>query len=90
VSLTTGDTAYLHGVEQELNAMLDSQAGANGATYVDTFTQSIGHDACKALSVRYVEPALPESDAFSVHPNEKGMAFDASLLAASMKAQGIS
>jgi hypothetical protein len=90
VPLTTGDTAYLNEVEQDLNAMLDSEAQANGATYVDTFTQSIGHDACRSLSVRYVEPVLPESDAFSVHPNEKGMAFDASLLEASMKAQGIS
>jgi hypothetical protein len=90
VPLTSGDTAYLGEVEQDLNAMLESEAGANGATYVDTFTQSIGHDACKSLSVRYVEPVLPESDAFSVHPNEKGMAFDASLLEASMKAQGIS
>jgi hypothetical protein len=90
VPLTTGDTAYLNGVEQDLNSMLSSEAGANGATYVDTYTQSIGHDACKSLSVRYVEPVLPESDAFSVHPNEKGMAFDTSLVEASMKARGIS
>jgi hypothetical protein len=90
VPLTTGDTAYLNGVGQDLNSMLSSEAGANGATYVDTYTQSIGHDACKSLGVRYVEPVLPESDAFSVHPNEKGMAFDASLVEASMKARGIS
>lgn len=90
VPLTTGDTAYLNGVEQDLNAMLSKQAAANGAIYVDTFTQSIGHDACQPLSVRYVEPVLPESDAFTVHPNEKGMAFDASLLETAMRAQGIS
>jgi GDSL-like Lipase/Acylhydrolase family len=90
VPLTTGDTAYLNGVEQDLNAMLSKEAAAGGATYVDTFTQSIGHDACKPLSVRYVEPPLPESDAFPVHPNERGMAFDASLLQAAMSAQGIS
>lgn len=90
VPLTTGDTAYLNGIEQDLNAMLSKEAAANGATYVNTFTASIGHDACKSLSVRYVEPVIPESDAFSVHPNEKGMAFDASLLEAAMKAQGIS
>ncbi len=89
VPLTTGDTAYLNGVEKELNAMLASQAAANGATYVDTFTPSIGHDACKSQSVRWVEPVLPESDAFSVHPNEKGMERVASLLEASMIAKGI-
>jgi hypothetical protein len=90
VPLTTGDTAYLNGVEKELNSMLSSEAGSNGATYVDTYTPGIGHDACKSLSVRYVEPVLPESDAFSVHPNEKGMEADASEVEAAMRAKGIS
>ena len=90
VPLTTGDVAYLNGVEKELNAMLSSEAGSNSATYVDTYTPSIGHDACKSLSVRYVEPVLPESDAFSVHPNERGMEADASVLEAAMRADGIS
>jgi hypothetical protein len=90
VPLTTGDVAYLNGVEKELNAMLSSEAGSNSATYVDTYTPSIGHDACKSLSVRYVEPVLPESDAFSVHPNEKGMEVDASEVEAAMRAKGIS
>lgn len=90
VPLTTGDTAYLNGVEKELNAMLSSQAAANGAVYVDTYTPSIGHDACKSSSVRWVEPVLPESDAFSVHPNEKGMSEEAKLLESAMKADGIS
>ncbi len=90
VPLTTGDTAYLNGVEEELNSMLSSEASANGATYVNTYTPSIGHDACKSLSVRYVEPVLPESDAFSVHPNERGMEADASEVEAAMRAKGIS
>lgn len=89
VPLTTGDTAYLNNVEKELNAMLASQAAANGAVYVDTYNPSIGHDACKSSSVRWVEPVLPESDAFSVHPNEKGMAEEAKLLESAMKADGI-
>jgi hypothetical protein len=33
---------------------------------------------------------LPESDAFSVHPNERGMAAEAGLLESAMKADGIS
>jgi hypothetical protein len=90
VPLTTGDTAYLNGVEEELNSMLSSEASANGDTYVNTYTPSIGHDACKSLSVRYVEPVLPESDAFSVHPNERGMEADASEVEAAMRAKGIS
>jgi hypothetical protein len=90
VPLTTGDVAYLNGVEKELNSMLGSEAAANGDSYVDTYTPSIGHDACKSLSVRYVEPVIPESDAFSVHPNERGMEADASEVEAAMRAKGIS
>jgi hypothetical protein len=90
VPLTTGDVAYLNGVEKELDAMLDSEAAANGDTFVNTYTPSIGHDACQSLSVRYIEPVIPESDAFSVHPNERGMEADASELEAAMRADGIS
>lgn len=89
VPLTTGDVAYLNGVEKELDAMLESEAAANGDTFVNTYTPSIGHDACKALGTRWIEPVIPESDAFSVHPNEKGMEEDASELEAAMRAQGI-
>jgi hypothetical protein len=90
VPLTSGDVAYLNGVEKELNAMLESEAQANGASFVNTYTPSIGHDACKSISVRYIEPVIPESDAFSVHPNERGMEADASEVEAAMRAQGIS
>jgi hypothetical protein len=90
VPLTTGDVAYLNGVEKDLNAMLSREAAANEATYVDTYTPSIGHDACKRLPTRWVEPVLPESDAFSVHPNEFGMEHDATDVEAAMRAQGIS
>jgi GDSL-like Lipase/Acylhydrolase family len=90
VPLSEGDVAYLNGVEKDLNAMLSREAAANGATYVDTFTPSIGHDSCKSLPTRWVEPVLPESDAFSVHPNEIGMEKDAADVEAAMRAQGIS
>jgi GDSL-like Lipase/Acylhydrolase family len=90
VPLTTGDVAYLNGVEKELDAMLESEAQANGASFINTYTPSIGHDACKSISVRYIEPVIPESDAFSVHPNERGMEADASEVEAAMRAQGIS
>lgn len=90
VPLTTGDTAYLNNVEKELNSMLAKEAAANGAVYVDNYTPGIGHDACKSISTRWVEPVLPESDAFSVHPNERGMAAEAGVLESAMKADGIS
>jgi GDSL-like Lipase/Acylhydrolase family len=72
--LTTGDVSYLNGVENDLNSMLQQQAEANGATFVDTYDPSIGHDACKSESVRWVEPVIPSTDAISVHPNAAGEA----------------
>ena len=42
--------SYLNALEEGLNSMLKSDATANHATFVDTFAQSIGHDACKSSS----------------------------------------
>ncbi|MEY2431005.1 MAG: hypothetical protein QOC92_730 [Acidimicrobiaceae bacterium] len=66
------DVPYLRDKEKELNAMLATQAGANGATYVDSYTPSIGHDSCQPPPLRWVEPAVPASPAAPVHPNLLG------------------
>ncbi|TML43180.1 MAG: SGNH/GDSL hydrolase family protein [Actinobacteria bacterium] len=72
------DVPYLRAKEKALNAMLASQVAASAATYpntffVDTYTPSIGHDACQPPVVRWVEPAVPASPAAPVHPNLFGM-----------------
>jgi lysophospholipase L1-like esterase len=67
------DVPYLRTVEHNLNAMIRSQADANGATYVDTYAPSIGHDACRLPTVRWVEPMMPTNPAAPVHPNARGM-----------------
>jgi hypothetical protein len=69
--------------------MLATQAGANHATFVNTFTPSVGHDACQPESVRWIEPVLPGTDAAPVHPNTAGEAADAHDVEAAMKAAGI-
>jgi lysophospholipase L1-like esterase len=77
VPIASGDVPYLRGVEQELNAMLATEAAANGATYVNTYTASIGHDVCQAPGVKWVEGLVPTSPAAPFHPNalgEQGMA----------------
>lgn len=66
------DVPYLRQTEMELDAMLSSTAAANGAVYVDTYTPSIGHDACQSESTRWVEPIVPGSAAAPVHPNATG------------------
>jgi lysophospholipase L1-like esterase len=77
VPIAFGDVPYLRGVEQELNAMLATEAAANNATFVDTYTASIGHDVCQAPGVKWVEGLIPTSPAAPFHPNalgEKSMA----------------
>lgn len=66
------DVPYLRAKEHELNAMLATQAAANGATFVDAYGPSIGHDACEPPVVRWVEPLVPASPAAPVHPNLLG------------------
>jgi lysophospholipase L1-like esterase len=68
------DVGYLRAKTKELNSMLATQAAARGATFVDTYTPSIGHDVCKSTSVRWVEPIIPGNTAAPVHPNARGMA----------------
>ncbi len=71
--LTPTDVGYLRGIENQLDQMLKDSAAANGASYADTYTPSIGHDACQIPSVRWVEPLLvPAADAAPVHPNRAG------------------
>lgn len=75
-----GDVPYLRSKEKELNAMLATQAAANGATLVDWYKASIGHDACKGSSTRWVEPVVPSNPAAPIHPNERGMQGAAAIL----------
>lgn len=82
--LTTGDVTYLNGVEHDLNTMLTREAGTNGATFVDTYGPSIGHDACQPESVRWVEPMVPSSPAAFVHPNAAGEAAMAKMVEAAI------
>jgi lysophospholipase L1-like esterase len=73
VPFTAGDVAYLRTVEQRLNAMLAEQARATGATYVDTYTPSVGHDWCQPTGTKWVEALNPTSPAAPAHPNALGM-----------------
>jgi lysophospholipase L1-like esterase len=80
-----GDVPYLRSTEQGLNKMLATQAAANGATVVDWYKASIGHDACKSGSTRWVEPLVPGELAAPIHPNKAGMQGGATALIAAAK-----
>jgi lysophospholipase L1-like esterase len=78
--ISYSDTPYLRAKEQELNQMLASESAANGATLVSWYAASIGHDACKSSSVRWVEPLVPGNLAAPIHPNKAGMQGAANVL----------
>ncbi|WP_030689857.1 SGNH/GDSL hydrolase family protein [Streptomyces globisporus] len=82
-TIAKGDAPWLRDTHKRLNTMIVAQAAARGAVYVDTYTKSIGHDICKPVGTRWMEPLLTNAAA-PFHPNaagEKAMA-DAALAAA--------
>jgi lysophospholipase L1-like esterase len=69
-----GDLPYLRGIQWTLNDAVRRAAAAIGATYVNLNTVSEGHDACKPMGVRWVEPVLQGTNPVIVHPNALGEA----------------
>ena len=84
VPIAWADVAYLRGVAKALNAMLAQQAAGNGAEIVDDYSASIGRDACKSSSTRWVEPLIPANLAAPFHPNARGEAGIAAVVAAAV------
>ncbi len=72
VPLSNGDVSYFNSLEQRLNSVIASAASSNNATFVDTWNSSIGHDACKAPGVAWVNGIVPTSLAYPLHPNQMG------------------
>lgn len=86
VPIAVGDVAWLRTVQARLNAMLAEQAAADGATFVDTYTSSVGHDVCRLPGRKWVEGMIPTSPASPVHPNALGMANTAREVVAALSA----
>ena len=67
-----GDMSYTYGIENTLNDALEKAADVTGVTYIDVATASTGHDSCKPVGVRWVEPLIPSVQPVPVHPNALG------------------
>jgi GDSL-like Lipase/Acylhydrolase family len=78
------DVPYLRSTQKRLNSMLATQAAGAGATLVNWYGASIGHDACKSSSTRWVEPLVPTNAAAPIHPNKAGMVGGANALLAAV------
>jgi lysophospholipase L1-like esterase len=76
----TTDLPYLRGIEQGLNAAIETEAADAGFSYVPTFANSLGHDVCAGPDETYVNGVIVSADGDglvtgSLHPNERGAAF---------------
>lgn len=79
-----GDYPYLDGIEQALNAALSGAVSdAGGATYVDTYTPSLGHDAC-AGGAAWINGQYLQLTAAPYHPNGAGMVGEAKIIEAAL------
>lgn len=70
--IAQGDVSYVRGIQATLNDAVRRAAAATGSTYVDFSAASNGHDACKPLGVRWIEPVLQGTNPVIVHPNALG------------------
>lgn len=92
IPLTSGDVGFLEQLTRRLNTSVRTAAEEHGATYVDLYPQSIGHDACKSASVRWIEPVIPNvisGSAVPLHPNGRGMDAASTAVDAAMQAAGL-
>jgi hypothetical protein len=78
VPWTTGDLRWFHSrVQARGNTGLKREAKNNGATFVNTFAPSAGHNACEAVGTRWIEPVFGSLTGVPVHPNALGEENDA-------------
>jgi lysophospholipase L1-like esterase len=91
VPLAWADVPYVRGIHVGLNAMLldrvnAARAKGTNVRLADTYGPSAGRDACRSSGTRWVEPLVPGNTAAPFHPNARGMAAFAPLVAAASNA----
>ena len=69
-----GDVPYLFNLQRVLNNVVRRAAKATDSVYVNVPKASRGHDACKEVGRRWVEPVLLGTNPVIVHPNARGEA----------------
>lgn len=72
VPFSSGDVSYFNSLETRLNAVISAVSQTNGATYVDTFASSIGHDACPGAGHGVGQRNHPDLSRLSAAPQSGG------------------
>jgi hypothetical protein len=83
------DAGYIDAKMQEMNAMLASAARRAGVRFVDTYTSSLGHDACKPAAQAWVNGISFDPNGIPLHPNSRSAANTAAVIAASVQRHGV-
>ncbi|MFT3901039.1 MAG: SGNH/GDSL hydrolase family protein [Gordonia sp. (in: high G+C Gram-positive bacteria)] len=72
VGVASGDVAYVNELLQRVNRALRAAAEAHDAVYVDTWSASVGRDACESPERRWIEPTQGSRIRTTAHPNAAG------------------
>lgn len=81
------DMTYLVQKFKQMNRALRSAASRSDATYVDIYTPSIGHDACKPAGLAWINGVVMAPPSFPAHPNELSYLNSAPVVAKAIKRQ---
>ena len=89
IPITDADAEWLRAKMIEINGMLARAAQSAAAEFVDTYSSSIGHDACQPAGIRWVEGLAPISGnppglAVPFHPNQLGGDYQAGVVLAAL------
>ncbi|MEE2032379.1 SGNH/GDSL hydrolase family protein [Rhodococcus chondri] len=66
------DATYLQDKIGRLNTVMEQQAHAADAEYVDLGSSTVGHDACAEPGDRWMEGLVPVAESIPMHPNAAG------------------
>lgn len=81
------DLHYLRDKYLEMNQMLADAAVAVGATYVDVYTPSIGHDVCQPYGVAWINAINIDPAGLPLHPNHLSHRATAEVVTAAIRAE---
>lgn len=79
--VATGDVPYVRALQARLHDRIAQAAGEVGVEYVDLEAASEGKDTCGKITTRWVEPVLGGTNPVIVHPNARGEAGIANVVA---------
>ncbi|MFQ6392785.1 SGNH/GDSL hydrolase family protein [Nocardia sp. KC 131] len=79
------DASYVQAEFDRLNTVVSRAATVRSATYIDTKSQSIGHDMCAPPGIRWFDPVLATETLIPYHPTVQGMRGVADIIVAAIR-----